>query len=219
MNKQVIGAICLIAIFFSKGFSQEISQDTIFLLNGTAFTAKVIDTTNNTIRYQYLGRKEKQLESSIEKERVFSINYSNGENAIIYSPDTTSDDQFSVDDMRYFIKGQKDALENFNSKKSFYGGIGFGLVGSYIVTPFIILSPVVPGIYSAVNGSRWLKIKKVKGATAEDLTKDTYLMGYSKVTRNKRIQSSLKGSAIGLVVGVTTMYILYKEKIKVGLFD
>ncbi|MES2838482.1 MAG: hypothetical protein V4667_13220 [Bacteroidota bacterium] len=217
MNKRILGAICLIASFFNTALAQGLQLDTILLLNSQKVYGKVIDTTKNLVKYQYIGKKGKQFESGIETERVFSIKYADGKESLLYSPDSTNDEEFSVEDMRYFIKGQQDAYEHYKTKKSFYTGIGMGLVGTYVVTPMVILSPVVPGIYSFVNGSRWMKIKKMKGATAEDLTKDTYLMGYTKVVRNKRIQSSLKGSAIGLAVGITTMYIFRDQRI--GLFD
>lgn len=219
MNKNILVTISIIVACLSSVLAQQLALDTIVLLNSEEIYGKVTDTTKNLIKYQYVDKKQKQFESSFEKERVFSIKYSTGGESVIYSPDTLNEEEFTVKDMRFFIKGQQDANEHFNSKKSFYGGIGMGILGSYIVTPFIILSPIVPGVYSVVNGSRWMKIKKMKGSKPEDLTKDTYLMGYTRVARNKRIQSSLKGSAIGLVVGVTTMYILYKENIKVGLFD
>lgn len=219
MNKHIIGTIGLIACFLNTALAQSFQLDTILLLNSQKVYAKVIDTTKNLVTYQYIGKKEKQFESAIEAERVFSIKYANGKESLLYSPDTSNEDEFSVEDMRYFIKGQQDALEHYKTKKSFYTGVGMGLVGAYVATPFIILSPVIPGAYSFVNGSRWMKIKKMKGATPDDLTKDTYLMGYTKIVRNKRIQSSLKGSAIGLGVGIATMYILYRENINIGLFD
>src|ERR1051326_718065 len=59
-------------------------MDTIFFLNGEVRAIKVVDTVSHLIRFLPEKRKKKPHVFDVEKDRVFSVKFSNGQERIIY---------------------------------------------------------------------------------------------------------------------------------------
>jgi len=176
------------------------AQDKIIFMNGKVEKGRITDTTQNHITYIDSSAKEvKPVE--IEKYRVFSIVYEHGKEVIYYEPDTANDEEFSIIDMKYFIYGEQDALKSYKAPWSTVGGVVFGLGGGLL--GHFVFSPLVPGVYSVLSGAKWIKIKRQTVSNEEFLQERTYVMGYERVARNKRVQNALKGSGIGLAAGLT----------------
>jgi hypothetical protein len=184
-----------------SGYSQE-DKDTIVLLNGDRVIASVIDTTNGVTSFKNPKNPKKNF--IIENDRIFSINNPKGEN-IIYAYDTVIGNEFTIDEMRYFIRGEQDADKGFKAPGAFWGNLalaaGAGVTGSF-------LSPVPPFVFVALVGAPKVNIKKETVSNLEYLNHTTYLMGYERVARKKRKIKSLIGGGIGLSVGLGTFFIL-----------
>jgi len=202
MNNYFLTFFILLQFFFSKkGTSQE-GNDTILLLNGAVVITTVIDTTNGTTIFKNPKNLKKTL--SIENDRIFSISNKKGE-FLIYEYDTIVGNEFTIDEMRYFIRGEQDAQKNFKARGALWGniliGAGAGVTGS-------LLSPIAPFTFSALVGLPKIKIKKKGVSDLELLKQDAYLMGYERVARKKRKIRSLIGGVTGLGVGIGTYFIL-----------
>jgi len=140
----------------------------------------------------------------IDNERIFSIKNDSGE-VIMYVYDSVIGNEFTIDEMRYFMRGEQDAQKGFKANGSFYGNMALsaaaGVTGSF-------LSPVVPFVFAALVGIPKIKIKHSTVSDLNFLKHDAYLMGYERVARKKRKLRSLFGGGIGLAVGLGTYGIL-----------
>lgn len=194
----------IVFIFFQftlSGSAQE-NKDTLLLLNGDVIICTIIDTTNGLTSIK--NPKNSQKNILIENDRIFSIKSPAGEQ-IIYVYDTIIGNEFTIDEMRYFIYGERDADKNFKAKGSLLIGVAVGLL-SGITGSF--LCPIPPFAFTALSGIPKVKIKKGTVSDPDYLNHDPYLMGYERVARKKRKLKSLIGGGIGLIVGLGTYGIL-----------
>ena len=168
------------------GFSQT-GKDTILLLNGNVIIANVIDTTNGVTSIK--NPKDSLKNIIVENDRIFSISNQNGE-SIMYVYDTVLGNEFTIDEMRYFICGEQDAEKGFKPRGAFWGnmvlGAAAGVTGSFFC-------PLPPFAFVALSGLPKVKIKHSSVSNIDYLKHDTYLMGYERVGRKMRKTSSLVG--------------------------
>lgn len=197
---KILSAIVIFLITI-RGFSQT-GNDTILLLNGNEIITNIIDTTNASLSFKNPKRPKKNI--VIENDRVFSIRNKSGE-IIIYIYDTVIGNEFTINEMRYFIHGEQDAQKNYRATGAFWGnlfvGAGAGLTGFFFC-------PVIPFAFTALSGIPKVRIKKNTVSDPEYLNHPEYLMGYVRVADKKRKISSLVSGGIGLGLGLTTFFIL-----------
>jgi hypothetical protein len=194
----------VVFIFFHlslSGYSQE-NKDTVLLMNGDVMVCTVLDTTNGSVRIKNQKNPKKNI--VIENDRIFSIKSPSGEQ-IIYVYDTVIGNEFTIDEMRYFIYGERDADHKFKANGCLFIGAAVGLL-SGVTGSF--LCPIPPFAFTALSGLPKVKIKHETVSNLEYLTHDPYLMGYERVAKKKRKLKSLIGGGIGLVVGLGTYGVL-----------
>jgi len=178
-------------------------------MNGEVLVAKIIDTLMNQVTCTYKGKKEdKQLK--IEEERIFEVKYGNGTTKIYYVYDTLVGNIFTVEEARYFVLGEQDAIRNYHPKMDLVGGVIVGAAAPIIGSPTMI-APLPVFAWAGV-----VKIPKIKVNTKdlkdrERLNHDTYLLGYERVARKKKTFRALMGGAIGLAIGFGTYYIFLDD--------
>lgn len=194
-------SIIAIMLFAIPAFSQS-GNDTILLLNGTTIITNIIDTTNASVSFKNPKHPKKNI--VIENDRIFSIRNNNGE-TLIYSYDTILGNEFTIEEMRYFIRGEQDAQKGFKARGAFWGnlfvGAGAGLTGFFFC-------PIAPFAFTALSGVPKVKIKKGTVSDPECLNHPEYLMGYQRVGDKKRQLRSLVSGGIGLGVGLGTFFVL-----------
>lgn len=201
MGKRVFIFISIFLFFAGRGFSQE-GKDTVLLLNGDVVICNVIDTTGGVTSIKNPRNPNKNI--IIENDRIFSIRNSSGE-SIIYVYDTLAGNEFTVEEMRYFMHGEQDADKNFKARGSLVIGAAVGVL-SGITGSF--LCPIPPFAFVALTGIPKVKIRHETVSDPEFLKHDTYIMGYERVARKKRKIRSLIGGGAGLLVGLGTYGIL-----------
>lgn len=185
------------------------------MLNGREFSTKIIDTTFLNVTIQ---DKPGAKPLDLERYRVFSINWE-GKESILYRQDTLIGNFYNEHEMRMFVNGEKDALDHFKTPLTFWGGVAAGFTGGF-VQPYImgtvynnnllarpIFTPIIPIGYCFVVGSRWIKINKKDVSNSLYLSEDTYLEGFEREAKGKRIQRAIWGSVTGLVSGLALTYI------------
>ena len=189
--------ILFVSLFINNGFSQ-VNKDTVILLNGDAVICTVLDTTNGVTSIKNPKNPNKNI--IIENDRIFSIKNSSGE-SVMYVYDTLIGNEFTVDEMRYFIYGESDADKKFKATGSLITGIAVGALSGVTGSFFC---PIPPFIVTALTGIPKVKIKHSTVSNPDYLNHDPYLMGYERVARKKRKLKSLIGGGIGLVAGLGT---------------
>lgn len=194
-------ATFLFLLLTKSGFSQA-GKDTLIMLNGGVMIGTVIDTLNGVTTLK--NPKDSTKNILIENDRIFSITNASGE-SILYVYDTVIGNEFTVDEMRYFIIGEQDAEKGFKAKGAFWGNMVVGAASGVTLGFF---SPLPVFAFTAASGLPRINIKHKTVTNTECLKHDTYLMGYERVARKKRKISSLVGGVIGLAVGVGTSAVL-----------
>jgi hypothetical protein len=183
------------------GLSQE-NKYTILLMNGDVIIASIVDTTNGSVSIKNPKHPKKNI--VIENDRIFSIKNPAGEQ-VLYVYDSVLGNEFTLDEMRYFILGEQDADHNFNARGCLFIGAAVGLL-SGVTGSF--LCPIPPFAFTALSGLPKVRIKHETVSNMEYLKHDPYLMGYERVAKKKRKLKSLIGGGIGLVVGLGTYGVL-----------
>jgi hypothetical protein len=196
--------LILVSVFFSFAFitSAQENKDTVLLMNGDVVICTVIDTTGGITSIKNPKNPKKNI--TVENDRIFSIKSPSGER-MIYSYDTIIGNEFTIDEMRYFIYGEQDADHKYKANGSLIIGAAVGLL-SGVTGSF--LCPVPPFAFAALSGVTKVKIKKETVSNPDFLNQDPYLMGYERVAKKKRKLKSLIGGGIGLVVGLGTYGVL-----------
>lgn len=203
MFKNISITIVFLAFtLLSKNTFSQNGKDTILLLNGGVVIGTVIDTLNGVTTIK--NPKDSTKNNIIENDRIFSITNANGE-SIMYVYDTLIGNEFTIDEMRYFILGEQDAEKGFKARGALFGNMALG-AGGAVTGSLLALIPVFT--YSAASGLPRVKIKPGTVSNVEYLKHETYIMGYERVARKKRKLRSLVGGAVGFGVGFGTYFIL-----------
>ncbi|MFN4235185.1 MAG: hypothetical protein ACK4IK_10315 [Bacteroidia bacterium] len=197
----------IISIFLSLAIITK-AQDTIVLLTGHIIPCKVYQENENVITCEFVkkGREEKLI---IDTYRVFSIKFANGQEKVFYQQDTTKGNWFTVDEMRYFIYGEQDAMKGYKSPMTTVLGLIAGAGAGFFAMESLILLGA-PLVYTAGNLIPYIIIDRKTVRNEKFLEQETYIQGYERVARSKKIQNALKSSAAGLAIGIGT-YFLVKE--------
>lgn len=194
--------IVLLGFIVAKGFSQ--NGDTILFINGTTVISTITDTTNGLTTY--IHPKKPKKSKTVDSDHIFSVTNKDGEH-LVYMQDTLGN-ELTIEEMRYFIRGQQDARKVINGRGgfavNFLLSLGAGATGSF-------LTPIVPFAVAGLLGLPSVKIKNGSASNPEYLSHDSYLMGYEREGKRKRKIRSLLGGSIGLVVGLGTAVILKKN--------
>lgn len=193
------------------------AQDEIVLLNGKVLEGKITKQDDAYLTMQYANKRDKMKTYDIEKYRMFSFTEAGKGEKVIYYQDSLLGNFLSVEEMRYFIQGQQDADRAYNSKGAFVAGfvLGLGAVaatsGGFQNDPGII-PLTAPFVCILFYGSKKVKIKMESVSDPELLSHESYIQGYVRVARKKRIFGSVKGSIGGILGGIGAWLLISPEE-------
>lgn len=203
-------ALLLFVFVTATGFSQE-KRDQIILMSGKVFD-NVEVTTVGDIEVKYLHHKRKKtIERFVDKYRVFSIAYADGTEDVIYKQDTLVGNYFTEEEMRMFVYGEQDALKYYKSTGAVLLSILGSGTGTTIIYPSFFVFLVPFGI-TVLSGIPRVQVKSHRVRDPKYLAEPAYILGYERTAKAKRIQGVLKGSIIGIVLGVTAGAIIENNK-------
>jgi len=179
------------------------SQTTVWFLNGDKMTLNSCNVNEKDWLITYYNKKQK--EKIIDLDYVFSVTDSLGKEKVYYIPvkfDET-EDTFSVAQMRSFVEGEYDGLQEHKARLSLAGGFIVGGVTGVLLYPnFLFWSPAFPAgaaVISGISSPTQKKIAKLHPERAED---EHYMYGYQESAKHKRAVASIKGGAVGLILGI-----------------
>ena len=199
--KNLFAALALVfTLLVSNNMVAQTTFDTLLLVNGDIIIASITDTTKGEVSYKNPKAGRKDL--SIENERIFSIKNSKSE-TVYYKLDSVEGNDLTVDEMRYYIKGEQDAQKGFKARGAFWCNV---LIGAASGATGHFLCPIPPFAFTALTGLPQVKIDHSTVSNLEYLKHDTYVMGYERIARGKRRTKSLLGGGIGLVAGLATFW-------------
>ncbi len=173
-------------------------------MNGKILAADVLDTVFHKVKVKYLKKRGKEKTIEIENDLIYSIRYKDGHEQIIYEQDTTTGNYFTAEETKMFIFGEQDAEKNYRCPGATIIGVVIG-VGSAYMGNFLSLIP--PFGYTALLLIPKVKIKYKDVSNPVYLNYDTYVMGFEKVARRKKILRSFIGGIGGLAAGLYTFFL------------
>jgi hypothetical protein len=203
LNRALLLIIYLIFLSLSTK-----SQDTIILLTGHTIPCKVYQENENVITCEFIkkGREERLI---LDTYRVFAIKFGNGEEKVYYQQDSTKGNWFTLEEMRYFIYGEQDAMKGYKSPMTSILGVIAGAGAGFFAIESLILFGA-PLVYTTGNIFPYIIIDRKTVRDEKLLEQETYVQGYERVARSKKIQNALKSSTVGLAIGIGA-YLLVKE--------
>lgn len=174
------------------------SQDKIILVSGTEIDGKVLSITEDTIFYQ-TSKKGKTKEIFLESYRVFSIQYENGKEEIMYKQDTIANFK-TEEELRNFIAGEQDALRGYTPYFATITALAVASVGAFFLHNFLVFA--VPFVtYMIVVIASLQRVEKNSVRDPNLLVSPDYIDGYMRVVKNKKNRNALWGSIIGAGAG------------------
>lgn len=186
-------------LFFLISLVPARAQDTLLLINGHKMVVKSVDLKDYTIAYRTLGKNRLR---TIDPYRVFSIVYADGTERVIYERDSLDPVDFSVEQMRMFIRGEQDAAKYYHNTPNKVAAFLIGGGASY----FTIYGLIIPPLYATVVGSFSPKIEKYR-TDINLLNVSEYREGYERKARDRKIRNALIGGMAGFVAGFVVLNI------------
>lgn len=175
------------------------AQDKINLMNGQVIEGRVLGQSTLEIRYLLPGKHLK--ERSEPTSGVFSVTDSLGHEKVWYFKDTLFGNDYTVPQMRWFIKGERDARYGYKPWGPMLGGFALG-AGLTMALDLEVNSLIIPPVYAGFMA--WPRVYVTRGSiTDPNMEGDPiYATGYSAVGRPKRVVKSLLSTAVGVAVGL-----------------
>lgn len=180
------------------------AQDLMLTMSGHEIKCKVVSDSTLQIRYELSRKNGKQKPMSIHRSEVFSIT-KNGQESVLYAPDPIIGDDMSVQELRIYIAGEKDAREKYKAVPTMLVGVALAGTGAYLSEGALMGTLAVPIIYPIAQLIPVIKIKEKNISNLNHQYNDIYASGYEGVARSKKIFAAFKGVLIGSIAG----YALY----------
>jgi len=199
MNRYFI----ILGLLLTTFLSNVNSQTMVWFLNGDKMTINNCNINENDWLITYYNKKQK--EKIIDLDYVFSVTDSLGKEKVYYIPvvfDET-EDTFSVAQMRSFVEGEFDGSQEHKARLSLAGGFVVGSAAGILLYPSLLFySPAFPAgaaVISGISSPTQKKVTKLHPERAED---KHYIYGYQESAKHKRAVASIKGGAVGLILGI-----------------
>ena len=187
----------LIFLFISCFYSNKAqTKDSIYLMNGNVVGEQVLDTLLGAITIEDVKKPGRKIH--YEYDQLYMIKFANGDNRYYYSQDSSRNNWFTREEMRLFMKGEKDAERGFKPRACAVVAGVVGLLGGMSGT---FWGPVAPYSFMALSGITKIRVNHNSVSDPRFIDYDSYVLGYERVARRKRKIWSVVGGTIGLAVG------------------
>jgi hypothetical protein len=174
--------------------------DRILLMNGQVIETRVLGQSSLEVRYQDANRKGLLRERSEPTSSVFSVTDSLGRERLWYFHDTIFGNDLTIEQMRWFIKGEQDARIGYKPLWPVLGGFALG-AGLTMALDLEVNALLLPPLYAGIMAMP--RVHVTFGSVRDPYMEgnDFYALGYAKVGRGKRVVRSLISTAVGVVTG------------------
>ncbi len=208
-NTLFLAIFLLVAVFTHAQTSPDtIKKDSIFFLNGEVREVNVVDTVAHLIKFFPGKVKGRPRIQEIEKSKVFSLKFSDGQERIIYFHDSALGNVLTILEARMFMLGEQEADKNYRNKWPAIIGFAVSAVSPLVFADAVLISPIPAAVIPLHTLIPVIKVNTEKIVHKEYLQYDTYLMGYVKVARKKNFIHSIIGAGAGLAAGLGAWAIL-----------
>lgn len=189
-----------------------IAQDTLITMAGYEIPCKVTNKEGYRIEFQIEKRSGKIKDRSMHKSEIFSL-IQNGSEEVLYSPDPILGDDLSVQEMRIFIAGERDARKYYDARPTFWVGFGASMAGAILASGALLATLTLPILYPLAQLIPIIKIKEKYISDPNHRYNEVYAAGFESVARSKKLLGGLKGAFLGAAVGVLIIAIIAPDEL------
>jgi len=214
-------------IFFSITFfsSSQNYKDSILLLNGLSYKANVLDFKGGILHFEIKDKKGEAKLFEVSQSRLFSF-HEKGIETILYKKGLGLMDDLEVHEVRRYAIGGYDARQTYNPRYVFWSTLiatyGISLWDTYL-SQKVVDSPMssipdynagffgkgptmvpfaAPLIFTAAFALPKMRVKGKHILHKNYHGDNMYYHGFNDYSRKKRTFGALKGSVIGLGLGL-----------------
>lgn len=184
--------------------------DTVYLMSGKTVTGIVKDSADEQLKILTPKKNNEFKADFIDLDLVYSVKYRNGAEIVFYKQDTLFGNYFTPREVQYFIYGERDAMKYYHCRLWCAGGFAAGFAGGYYQGFATTLLP--PFAYAFGTTMFRVKIKPGTVSRPDYLKYDTYVLGYEKDARKRRVFRTMMWAGIGTAAGFVTSSIVQAQK-------
>ncbi len=187
-------------------------QDRIIKMNGLELKGKVLQVGMGEVVYEHKVDGSLQ-KSSVPMAEVYAVDRAGKEEEILYEQDSARGNTLDRTQMRYFIRGERDAMQGYSTPWTTVGGLAIGAAGGYFLD-FSVFTLTVPLVYTLGASIPKIRVDKETVSDPAYLDREFYLKGYEREARGDRLLNALKGSAGGVLLGLGIYAILNPDQLR-----
>ena len=184
-----------------------LAQDRILLMNGETVEGKVLGQSTLEVRYLQTRKNGTVRERAEPTEEVFSVTDSLGRERIWYFYDSVFGNDLTVEQMRWFLKGEQDARKGYKPIWPMVGAFATGaglVIGLNWEMNGLFVPPITAGIMAMP------RVHVTPGSISDPLMEgdEYYATGYARVGRTKRVIRTLVSAFAGVAVGLAVRQLI-----------
>jgi hypothetical protein len=201
-----------IILFFLLWSATSIAQDTLITMAGYEIPCEITNKEGYKVEFKIEKRKGKKKDRSMHKSEIFSL-IQNGEEEVLYAPDPILGDDLSVQEMRIFIAGERDARKYYDARPTFWVGFGASMAGAIFASGALLATLTLPVLYPLAQLIPVIKIKEKYISDPNHRYNEVYAAGFESVARSKKVLGGLKGAFLGALTGVLIVAIIAPDEL------
>lgn len=206
MLQRCLTTICAL-ICLGSALAQTQVSDTLLTMSGRIIPCDIVDTLGLQIKFEVVNKRGKVKQRVMDRTEVFAI--VDTAFHMVYEMDESIGNWMTAEQVAVYVDGAQDARACYDSKKAFWipltasAGLAFLAQGGLVTS---MLAPIIFTGYHAIPVFR-LKIDEMCISDKSNMWNEDYAMGYERVARGSKLIAALKGSGIGMTIGIVA-YIL-----------
>ncbi|MCC6600029.1 MAG: hypothetical protein IT223_05065 [Crocinitomicaceae bacterium] len=187
-------------------------QDRLLLMNGQFVDCRVLSDTSIVMEVEIAKRNGKIKRREIHKSDVFSYSIGGAQEKILYAQDSLYGDVYTVDEMKIYLAGERDARANYKWWPT--AAIGFVLCGSiaYLSGDGYVTTFAPPVLWLGAQFIGKIKIREKYMSDLNYQYNDTYAEGFEPPARSKKVTGAVAGGFAGAASGLLLWYALVGYK-------
>lgn len=201
--------LLVLSIFFTGHFlfaQTTTVLDTVYLMSGETVVGVVKDSVDDELKI-LIPKKGNFKADFIDLDLVYSVKYgATGTESVFYKQDTLFGNYYTPQEVKYFLEGERDARRAYRCPWWDAGAFAAGFAGGY--SRSFIFTFLPPFVYSGATTFFRIKIKPGTVSNPDFLKYDTYLLGYEKEARKRRVFSTMIWAGAGMVAGFATSLVV-----------
>lgn len=194
------------------------AEASLLAMSGKVIEGRLLSSEGTELKMEvtkrerrFFKRKKAKLQTlGIHKSDVFSVTFPEAGEWVIYAPDEALGDDLTSDEMRIYIAGQQDAADLYHPRGTVGLGLLLGAGGAIFAAGGLFLTILPPIAYTAFQFVPFIRIQEHTIRNPEHRFNDVYAAGYERVARSKKVVGGLKGSGLGMAVGLASWFLVFQ---------